>query len=202
MSKGRWIFLLIMAILAAALLLYALNWGDGGDYTKVLVINLHIGTNGVSENFVGLRYGHPPQAGLRSGTFSGRLLSADGKTVREFAIWDPRIQLGDEVVDDGQGGEVLRGAIVHLPEADLLLTLPYTGAEEQFELHDRASGRLMKSVNLSTAITSFSQTYPEDPAAGPKIVEQQQGVPLMTLVAGCLLFALLVLVVVMMVRKR
>ena len=201
MSNGRWILLLVCAILAASVLLYALYRGEQGDFTKVLVINLHIGTNGVTEDFVGVRYGHPPQAGLRSGIFSGRLLSADGRTVKEFAIWDPRMQLGDEVVDDGKGGEVLRGAIIHSPEADLLLTLPYTGVEEQFQLHDRASGRLMKSVNLSAAVTSFSQTYPEDPA-GTRIVQPQQGIPFITIAAGCVLFALLVLVVLMMVRKR
>lgn len=201
MSKGQWILLLACAVLAASALLYAVYGGEQGDYSKVLVINLHIGTNGVTEEYVGLRYGHPPQAGLSSGSFSGRLLSADGRIVKEFAIWDPRMQVGDEVVDDGQGGEILRGATVHSPEADLLLTLPYTGVEEQFELHDRASGRILKSVNLSDAVTSFSQTYPSDPS-GPVIVQPQQGVPFITIIAGCVLFALLVLVVVMMVRRR
>jgi hypothetical protein len=201
MSKGRWILLIICAILAASFLLYSL-YGEGqGDLSKVLVINMHIGTTGVTENFIDLRYGHPPQTGLSSGTFSGRLLSAEGQTVQEFAIWDPRMQLGDEVIDDGQGGEVLKGAMVHLPEADLLLTLPYTGVEEQFELRDRASGRLMKSANLSAAITSFSQTYPSDPT-GPKVVAPQVGIPPITLVTGGVLLTLFVLVVFMMVRKR
>jgi hypothetical protein len=126
MSKNRWILLFVCAILAASGLLYVLYGGEQGDFTKVLVIKLHIGTNGVREDFVGLRYGHPPEPGLRSGTFSGTLLSADGRTVKEFSLWDPRIQLGDEIVDDGQGGERLSGAMVRLPEADLLLTLPYT----------------------------------------------------------------------------
>lgn len=201
MSKGRWVILLVCAILAASVLVYVFYGGEQGDFSKVLVINLHIGTNGVTEDFVGLRYGHPPQLGLSSGTFSGKLLTVDGRTVQEFALWDPRMQVGDELVDDGKGGEILKGAIIQSPEADLLLTLPYTGVEKQFELHDRDSGRLMKSVNLSSAITSFSQTYPNDPT-GPKIVQPQQEVPFITIVAGCVLLALLVLVVVMMVRKR
>ena len=201
MSRGRWILLIVCAILAAGVLLYALYGGEQGDFSKVLVIKLHIGTNGVREDFIGLRYGHPPESGLRSGSFSGRLLSADGGTVKEFAIWDPRMQLGDVMVDDGHGGEMLSGAKVQSPEADLLLTLPYTGVEEQFELHDRASGRLIKSVNLSSAITSFSQTYPSDPD-GPRIVSAQQGISLITMIAGAAVFFLLVLVVFMMVRKR
>jgi hypothetical protein len=201
MSKRWWILLLVCAILAAGVLLSVFNGGEQGDFTKVLVIKLHIGTNGVKEDFVSLRYGHPPESSLRSGSFSGRLLSADGGTVKEFAIWDPRTQLGDRVIDDGQGGEMLSGGKVQSPEADLLLTLPYTGVEEQFELHDRASGRLITSVNLSSAITTFTQTYPSDPD-GPRIVSAQQGIPLITMIAGGAVFFLLVLVVFMMVRKR
>ncbi|MDO9326322.1 MAG: hypothetical protein Q7T80_15335, partial [Methanoregula sp.] len=105
-----------------------------------------------------------------------------------------------EIVDDGNGGEVLRGAILHSPEADLHVTLPYTGVEEQFELHDRASGTLMKSVNLSNAITTFSRTYPSDPA-GPAIVPSYEGMPFLVIIAGCVIFFFLILVVLMMVRK-
>jgi hypothetical protein len=201
MSKGRWILLIACAVLAAGVMLYTLYGGEQGDFTKVLVINLHIGTNGVTEKSVDLRYGHAPQIGLRSGTFSGRLLSADGRTVREFDIWDPRIQLGDEVVDDGQGGELLRGAIIHSPEADLLLTLPYTGEEEQFELRDRNTGSTIKSVNLSAAITSFSQTYPSDPA-GPGVVQSQQGIPTDSIIMAGMFFAVWVVIIFLIVRKR
>ncbi|MFA6225672.1 MAG: hypothetical protein WC620_05695 [Methanoregula sp.] len=192
-GKGRWILVLVCAILVASGLLYFLYGGEQGDLSKVLVINLHIGTNGVKENFVGLRYGHPPQACLSSGTLSGRLLSADGKTAQEFILWDPCMQMGDEVVDDGQGGQVIRGATSHSSEADLLLTLPYTGGEEQFELRDRASGRLMKSVSLSATVTNFSQTYPEDPSVVGN--NQPQGVLSGNIVMAGVFFALFVLVV-------
>jgi hypothetical protein len=200
MSKGRWILVLVCAILLAGGLFYALSGEGEGDLSKILVISLHIGTNGVTENSVGLRYGHPPQAGLGTGNLSGRLLTSDGRTVQEFALWDPRMQMGDEVVDNGQGGEVLRGDIVQSPEADLLLTLPYTGVEEQFELRDRASGRMMKSVDLSAAVTNFSQTYPSDPASPWNI--QQPKVPSGTFLTACVFFALFVLVIFMIVRKR
>ncbi len=201
MSKKQWILLLVCAILAAGIFAYFIFRQEDGDYSKMLVINLHIGANGVTENFVGLRYGHPPRAGLSTGTFSGKLLSADGSTVQEFTLWDPRMQVGDRILDDGQGGEVLSGEIVRSSEANLLLNLPYTGVEKQFELHDRVTGRLMKSVNLSSAITSFSETYPSDPT-GPAIVPSPQGLPFIAVIAGCVLFVLMVLVVFMMVRKQ
>jgi hypothetical protein len=200
MSRGRWGLVLACVILAAGGLLYAISAGGEGDLTKVLVINLHIGTNGVTEEYTGLRYGHAPQLGLSSGTFSGKLLSSDGKTVQEFVLWDPRMQMGDDVVDDGKGGEVLRGAIAYSPEADLLITLPYTGVEEQFELHDRASGRLMKSVDLSAAVTNFSEMYPEDPAGHGNVLPLE-GVPSGTIVIASVFFALFVLVIFMIVRK-
>jgi hypothetical protein len=200
MSRGRWVLVFACVILAAGGLLYAISSGGEGDLAKVLVIKLHIGTNGVTEEYAGLRYGHPPRLGLSSGTFSGRLLSSEGKTVQEFGLWDPRMQMGDEVIDDGQGGEALRGAITYSPEADLLITLPYTGVEEQFELHDRASGRLIKSVDLSAAVTNFSQTYPDDPA-GPGTVLPLQGLPSGTIVVALVFFALFVLVIFMIVRK-
>jgi len=201
MSKGQWILLLVCAVLAASIFAYLIFRQEDGDYSKMLVLNLHIGADGVTENFAGLRYGQPPRAGLSTGTFSGKLLSSDGSTVREFTLWDPRMQVGDQMIDDGQGGEVLRGEIAHSSEADLLLYLPYTGVETQFELHDRVTGRLMKSVNLSSAITSFSETYPADPT-GPAIAPPRQGIPVITLIAGCVLFALMILVVFMMVRKQ
>jgi len=201
MAPGLRILLIVCAILAASAILYTLYGGEHGDYTKVLIINMHIGTNGVTEDYVGLRYGHPPQAGLSSGNFSGRLLSADGRVVREFGIWDPRIQMGDEVVDDGQGGEVLRGATVYSPEADLLLTLPYTGVEELFELHDRTTGTRLTSVNLSAAITSFSQIYPEDPA-GPVTHQPDQQDTSIHFVVGCVLVAILIIGVAIMSRRR
>jgi hypothetical protein len=201
MSKRQWILLLASAILVTIGLVYAISWGGEGDLTKVLVINLHIGTKGVTENSVDLRYGHPAQLGLSSGTFSGSLLSADGHTVQEFFLWDPRMQMGDIVVDDGQGGQEVKGALVQSPEADLLLTLPYTGVEEQFELRDRASGSLMKSVSLSSAVTNFSQTYPEDPA-GTRIVSPPLGVPTGTVVTACAFFALWLLVIFIIVKKK
>jgi hypothetical protein len=200
MERKQWALLLVCAVLAAGGIFYALSGGEEGDLSKVMVINLHIGSTGVTENSVDLRYGHPPKTGLSTGSLSGTLFSADGRKVKDFVLWDPRFQMGDETIDDGKGGQVLRAATSYSPEADLLLTLPYTGVEEQFELRDRNFGSLMKSVSLSTAVANFSKTYPEDPSLPENI--RPLDVPSETLILAGMFFVIFVLVIFMIVRKR
>ena len=67
---------------------------DTPDYSKIVIVHLNINQSGVTEKSVEMRYGHAPNLETRYGDFKGTLKSADGSTIREFDLWDPRYQLG------------------------------------------------------------------------------------------------------------
>ena len=193
--------LLILAVVAG---LYFLNSGPQGDYSKVLVIHMTVTDGSVTNQSVDIRYGHPPATGFRSGTFLGELVAADGNVVRSFTVWDPGIQLGDAVTDDGNGS--IRSFMTRSSTSDLHLVLPYTGEEAGFRLSDRATGRMLASANLSYAAATFSKTYPADPV----VVGVRDGSPIrlpkdpqvLILATGIILMLALATMGFMMTRGR
>jgi len=192
--------LLVLAVVAG---LYVLNSGQQGDYSKVLVIHMTVTDASVTTRSVDMRYGHPPEISLRSGTFLGELVNADGRTVRTFTVWDPRVQLGDAVVDDGNGS--IRSFMTGSSSSDLQLVLPYTGEEAGFRLSDRATGRILASANLSDAAGTFSKTYPEDPVVRARTegsIQLPKDIPNLVAGAGVVLFLLLGVVLLLMIRGK
>jgi hypothetical protein len=192
--------LIVLAIVAGA---YFLNSGQQGDYSKVLVIHMTVTDGSVTNQSVDIRYGHPPATGLRSGTLLGELVAADGNVVRTFTVWDPGIQLGDAVVDDGNGN--IRSFMTTSRSADLHLVLPYTGEEAGFRLSDRSSGRMLASANLSDAAAAFSKTYPADPARSAGNTGQfrlPQDAEALVAGVGIVLFLLLAVVFFLMIRGK
>jgi hypothetical protein len=192
--------LIVLAIVAGV---YFLNSGQQGDYSKVLVIHMTVKDGSVTTRSVDIRYGHPPETGLRSGTFLGELVAADGNVVRTFTVWDPRIQLGDAVVDDGNGS--IRSFMTRSSSSDLHLVLPYTGQEAGFRLSDRASGRILAAANLSDAAAAFSKTYPADPSRPAGNAGQfrlPQDAQALVAGVGIVLFLLLAVVFLLMIRGK
>ena len=82
---------------------------DSPDYSKIVVVHLNIDKSTITEKSVEMRYGHPPNIEGRSGDFKGTLKSADGSTIREFNLWDPRYQLGDVLEKDNESPGYLSG---------------------------------------------------------------------------------------------
>jgi hypothetical protein len=117
---------------------------DPTDYSKIIIMNLSVEGNSITEKSVEMRYGHPPNLELRSGDFQGILKSSDGSTIREFNVWDPRNQLGDVLENDSNTTSFLSGFLEHSDNADLTLILPYYEKQMTFELIDKKSGLLLK----------------------------------------------------------
>jgi hypothetical protein len=185
------------AVAAGAGLAYIFISEDGGDYSKILVLRMHAGKDGISGQSAEIRYGHPPAIGLQGGPFRGGLYDAGGDPVREFGVWDPRVQFGDGIVEDGG----LRGFATVSDEADILLIVPYTGEEERFVLSDAESGTVLADVDLQGAAANFSRVYPDDPS-GPAVSRPEREIPLPVVIGGLVLVVLLTGILASMMKKR
>ena len=197
----------ILVTLAAAGIYSFTAGGNGspqGDYAKVLVLDMNITDGHVSAPEAAIRYGHPPATTLRAGSLTGTLFSADGRPVRTFTIWDPRVQIGDAVPDDGQG--TISGVLRTDTSATLHLVLPYTGEEAGFRLTEKATGTPLAEANLSDAAASFAEAYPQDPAVAAAREQGRFRFPqdpqVLVLGTGILLFLALVLAGFVMAKGR
>jgi hypothetical protein len=202
-AVNRWILPAVVLIVLSLAAVFAAIPGPEGDYTKVLVVRMHILGGTVTNDTAEIRYGHPPATAFRSGPFAGKLVDAGGGTVREFSAWDPGTQVGDGVELLENGTEILHTVEVNAKERDLLLVLPFTGTEAGLSLYDKRSGRLVKSVDLTPARTVFARTYPMDPDSSSRKEEfpPLPGLPAM-LAGGVILVLAFVAMIVLMIRRR
>ena len=178
-----------------------ISGAEPADYSKIIIMQLTINGNSITEKSVEMRYGHPPNLELRSGDFKGILKSSDGSIIREFDVWDPRYQLGDVLEKDNNSSNYLSGYLVHSDNADITLILPYYEKQMTFELYDKTTGVLLKNVNMSAAITKFQATYPKD-LQGTSVPNVQPGGSVIYLIIGVVLSLLLMGIILTMIRKK
>ncbi len=131
------------------------------DYSKIVIVNLNISKSGFTEKSVEMRYGHPPNLETRNGDFKGMIKSADGSTIREFDLWDPRYQLGDVLEKDNESSGYLSGYLTYSDNADLTLILPYYENQTTFELIDKKTGVLVKGGEYVPCNKKFSIGVPK-----------------------------------------
>jgi len=171
------------------------------DYSKIVIVNLNIKNNSIAEKSVEMRYGHAPNLETRYGDFKGTLKSADGSTIREFDLWDPRYQLGDVLEKDNESSGYLSGYLAYSDNADLTLVLPYYENQMTFELNDKKTGALLKKVNMSPAIIKFQSTYPKDPGS-VSVSPIQFDKPVIYLIIGIVISILIIGMILSMIRKK
>ena len=171
------------------------------DYSKIVIVNLNIKNNSIAEKSVEMRYGHAPNLETRYGDFKGTLKSADGSTIREFDLWDPRYQLGDVLEKDNESSGYLSGYLAYSDNDDLTLVLPYYENQMTFELNDKKTGALLKKVNMSPAIIKFQSTYPKDPGS-VSVSPIQFDKPVIYLIIGIVISILIIGMILSMIRKK
>jgi hypothetical protein len=198
----RRILFLVAAILIGAAGLYFFLPGEQGDYAKVLIIKMHLTKGAVHGESAEVRYGHPPVTSYRSGPLLGKLITAEGKVTREFSVWDPSVQLGDAEELQENGTEVFRSVTVTSRESDLVLVLPYTGEEKQFDLLDTRTGREVATMNLSAAGTAFEKTYPADQAIASKPFPLPQISHTLIVGTVIIIFFILALIFVPLIQRK
>lgn len=200
MQKNR----ILLVILAMSIILCCsgiVSAAEPEDYSKIMVIRLSIDHGTVTEQSVAMRYGHPPNPGLQSGDFKGILKTADGKTITAFDVWDPRIQLSDVMTREGNATDLLSGSAVYSDTAEFLLIVPYYKGQTVLELYDKRTGTVLKSVNLSPAIETFTRTYPKDTGGLPVPGSSTNNI-WYYLLAGIGLSVLFIFVIITMTRQK
>jgi len=192
----------------AGVIIMVLLWGiwpaaadDAPDYSKIIVVHLNINKSGITEQSVEMRYGHAPNLETRFGDFKGTLKSADGSTIREFDLWDPRYQLADVLEKDNESSGYLSGYLTNSDTADLVLILPYYENQMTFELYDKKTGTLLKKVNMSPAITKFQSNYPKDPGS-VSVSPIQFDTQIVYVITGVLISILIIGMILSMIRKK
>jgi hypothetical protein len=164
-------------------------------------MHLNISEGRVTEKSVEMVYGHAPNPGLQSGDFKGIVKTSGGATLKEFDIWDARYQLGDVQENNNESSSNLTGYLAYTDSADFTLILPYQEDQINFELYDKKSGTLLKSVNMSPAISQFQFTYPKEPG-GISYSLPPVKAPLVYLITGIVLSLLLMGMIISMMRKK
>jgi len=177
------------------------NAAEPADYSKIVVMHLNISEGRVTEKSVEMVYGHAPNPGRQSGDFKGMLKTSGGATLREFDIWDARYQLGDVLENNNESSVYMTGYLVYSDDADFTLILPYQEDQMNFELYDKKSGNLLKSINTSPAILQFQSTYPKE-NGGISYSLPQIDAPLVNLIIGIVLSLLLMGTILSMMRKK
>lgn len=174
---------------------------EPADYSKIIIMHLNISEGRITEKSLEMVYGHAPNLGLQSGDFKGVVKSSGGATLKEFEIWDARYQLGDVLEYNNESGGSLTGQMVYNETADITLILPYQEEEMNFEIYDKKSGTLLKSINMSPAISQFQSTYPKEPGGFSYSLPPVEA-PLVYLLTGIALFLLLMGMTVSLMRKK
>jgi len=136
--------------------------GEPAQYDKSVSISLHIDNGKITPLSTELYYGSAPHLFPMQGDFKGELVAADGSIVTTFTVWDPRIQFGDAIIDDGNGQQ-LQGVLDRQNSADFVVTFPFEPDVTEFRLYNSADGTLLSSVSLQPVIDSFFASNPRDP---------------------------------------
>jgi hypothetical protein len=174
---------------------------EPADYSKIIIMNLNISQGKVTEKSVEMAYGHAPNPGRQSGDFKGMVKTSSGTTLKEFDIWDARYQLGDVLEYNNDSSGYLAGCLTYTDNADFTLILPYQEAQTNFDLYDKKSGALLKSINMSPAISRFQSAYPKEPK-GISFSLPPMDRSRIYLITGIVLSLLLAVMILSMMRKK
>ncbi|ABS55483.1 response regulator receiver protein [Methanoregula boonei 6A8] len=171
------------------LLVYPAAAAVDNPYQKIAVISFSFADTGVNEISSEVRYGTAPNLDIQTGTINGLLLDSQHRTIDEFSIRDPRIQIGE---GDGSGGG-LTGDAQYSHNGEFGIIVPFIPDLRYVTLEDTATGATLATVDLSPAIAAFQQLYPQDPdmqsAQNTAVPNQSLMIDEILLVAGIMAMA-------------
>lgn len=138
------------------------NWPAGS--TRGVLVWLNIKGEKISYLSSEITEAHP-DIGLQYEHFRVDLLAGDDRVIKSFGLWDPRIELGDEVV--------------YSDDVDFPVLFPWYKDLKKVNLYNTFSGQLMISVDLTKLIRDFCENNPEEPEcreSAISIAEYQTGI--------------------------
>jgi two-component system OmpR family response regulator len=155
---------LLVGLILLLLLIIPATAANNNPYEKIVVITLAYDNGMVKEGSSEIQYGTAPNLNLQSGSIGGLLLDAQKKTINEFSIRDPRIQMGDSAaIGSGGTAQGLVGSTQDNPHVDFGVIVPFTPDLQDVTLVDSPTGNTLITVDLTGPKSAFQQMYPDDP---------------------------------------
>jgi hypothetical protein len=140
---------------------------------KIFRVSARFTASAITPATTALEYGYGPALQPAPGVYTARVLSPEGTVLEEFALADPRVWRGDEVVIDKGGNVVSFSGLSEVKErADADIIFPYTVTAARFRILEPGTGTIKADIDLTPAIDAFCRQYPDDPdcrsrTAGP-----------------------------------
>ena len=135
---------------------------DSASYDKSVRISIHIDNGKITTTSSEIYYGSAPNLLSTQGDFTAELVAADGSTLKTFTVWDPRVQMGDVIVNDANGPRI-QSVVENKDPVDSVVIFPFDRRITEFRLSDPYDGAVLTSVDLTPHIDSFFASYPQDP---------------------------------------
>ena len=110
--------------------------------TKGIMLDLTVDESGLTSGETSVVGGHP-DLGLQQGPFVLELISAAGDVLEEFAVWDPRIELGLE--------------LAYTPKRDFVLIVPWRQSLKAVRLWHRDAPNLDLTIDVTGTINAYCQ---------------------------------------------
>jgi hypothetical protein len=114
------------------------NWPSSG--TLGIKIDFNIREDRITQTGISITNNHP-DIGLQHAHFIAELSSAAGEFIESFGIWDPRIQLGDEVV--------------YSDDVHFHIIFPFHDSIKTFRMEDAETGEHKITVDLTRAVATY-----------------------------------------------
>lgn len=132
------------------------------EYDKVISIHMNIDNGKILVKSVEMHYGSAPDLFPTDQGFRGELVAADGRIVKSFMVFDPRVQFGDTIVGGPDSPRIV-GVVERRNSVDFVVTVPFFSGVTEFRIYNVQEGTLISSVNLKPRIDAFFSVYPNDP---------------------------------------
>ncbi|NOZ59637.1 MAG: hypothetical protein GXO66_08725 [Euryarchaeota archaeon] len=176
---------LVACLAALGLLLLSCTGLAAEGGSKVVVVHMNIKEGVVTELYSKVVYNYPPSY-LR-GQFKSEVLSADGRVLREFSVWDPRVRIGREVV--------------FVDNVNFTVVLPFSSDMKTFNLYDKRTGEKLISVDLTEAIVGFCREHRDDPECAEALKNLDSGEGFASIATVAVIVALAGLAAAVLLRK-
>lgn len=164
-TKREWILpaaVMLVAFLVAGPLCLA-QPADTRDTSKIFRVSARFTASAITPETTALEYGYGPALQPAPGVFTGRVLSPEGKILHEFALSDPRVWRGDEVVIDKEGNVVSFSGLSEVKDSAVSdIIFPYAVTAARFRILEPGTGTIKSDVDLTPAIDAFCRQYPDD----------------------------------------
>ena len=131
------------------------------DYEKNLQIRLGYQNGEYTVISQQIAYGKPPNLAILSGPIKGIITDNKGTDLEVFFLSDPGIATGELIT--GPSGNDLSPYTEHKTSGEMSLVLPVITDMETFSLYDSRTGRLLVSMDIAPAFSTFCLDYPHDP---------------------------------------